>query len=247
MNTEQLNQILTQLSASEIDVAEARRRLSVIADDRLQNATIDHSRELRCGFPEVVFGEGKSATQIAAIAASFIERDEGVLVTRVSADKADQLAAAGVTGAYDSVSRLFQIHGPPATSRSGRVAVVSAGTSDRPVAAEAAGTLAFLGFSTTEIDDVGVAGLQRLLDRLDELLAHDVVIVVAGMEGALPSVVGGLLPMPIIAVPTSVGYGASFQGMAALLGMLSSCASGITVVNIDNGFGAACAACRMLR
>jgi NCAIR mutase (PurE)-related protein len=247
MNTEHLNRVLSQLSDGEIDIADAQCQLSVLADHRMDGATIDHSRELRCGFPEVVFGEGKSAGQIATIAASFRERQQAVLVTRVSEEKADDLAAAGVVGTYEAMSRLYRVDGPPAVQRTGRVAVVAAGTSDRPVAAEAAGTLEFLGVDTTEIDDVGVAGLHRLLDRLDELLEHDVVIVVAGMEGALPSVVGGLLPMPIIAVPTSVGYGASFQGMAALLGMLSSCASGISVVNIDNGFGAACAASRILR
>jgi pyridinium-3,5-biscarboxylic acid mononucleotide synthase len=199
--------------------------------------TLDLDRLQRQGFPEFVYGQGKTREQTVAALRGLHAAHGYALATRVAEDLA-------MGGHYDPLSRIYRIDQMP--SRSGKPCVISAGTSDTPVAEEAAQTLDFLGYQTQRIHDVGVAGLHRLLQRLDEIRIADVVIVVAGMEGALPSVMGGLLSQPIIAVPTSVGYGTSFQGIAALLGMLNSCSSGITVVNIDNGFGAALAAHRIL-
>ena len=208
-------------------------------------ATVDTGRARRRGAPEVIFGQGNTAEHIAGISRALHERGQRVLATRVPPDIA---AAAGALIAdlphrYDAEARCLCVPGtPPEPSGQGTVAVVSAGTSDAPVAAEAALCARFLGNPVERLDDVGVAGLHRLLDRLPAIRAARVIIVVAGLEGALPSVLGGLVSQPVIAVPTSVGYGASFGGLAALLGMLNACAAGVTVVNIDNGFGAAYAA-----
>ena len=205
----------------------------------LDEARVDTHRALRQGLPEVVFGQGKTPEQIAAIVGELRAADQPALVTRVDADTAAAVRAR-VAGDYDARARLLWF-GPEETpvTGNGRIAVVCAGTSDLPVAAEAAGVARHYGNEVDLLVDVGVAGLHRLLGELDVVRRARVLIVVAGMEGALPSVVGGLVDKPVIAVPTSVGYGASLGGVAALLGMLNSCASNVTVVNIDNGFGAA--------
>ncbi len=204
---------------------------------------IDHLRRERIGFPEIVYGEFKSADQIARILSEHIARQAPLLITRLSAEKVP--AEAG----YDAVARTFSWwpgQSPDEAPARPSVAVISAGSSDRPVVAETLNTLHFLGLRATCFQDVGVAGLNRLLARLDELRTHDVLIVVAGFEGALPSVVAGLLPQPVIAVPTSVGYGVAAGGHSALHAMLASCANGVLVTNIDNGCGAAMAARRLL-
>jgi NCAIR mutase (PurE)-related protein len=204
---------------------------------------VDHHRELRQGMPEVIFGEGKSFEQIARIMTAMADKGSNILVTRLSADKSHALVKVFPAACLHDDARCLTLERRPVEQHGrGTILVVSAGTSDIPVAAEALVTAAFLGNTVEHVYDIGVAGIHRLLARREQLDAASVIIVVAGMEGALPSVVGGLVNKPVIAVPTSVGYGASFGGIAALLGMLNSCAAGVTVVNIDNGFGAACAA-----
>ncbi len=209
------------------------------------HSTLDPGRLARQGFPEIVYCEGKTAGQIADNLRSLADSNGRAFGTRLPADRAKEVLAVLPDAEYDAMSRTISIGAmPPAGSSV--VALVTAGTSDLAVSAEAAATLAFLGHPVNHFNDIGVAGIHRLHGRIDEIRAASVVIVVAGMEGALPSVVGGLVSAPVIAVPTSVGYGAAFEGLAALLGMLNSCASGLTVVNIDNGFGAAMAAHRIL-
>jgi NCAIR mutase (PurE)-related protein len=202
-----------------------------------QPSTVDHDRAARCGFPEVIFGEGKSAATIVAIARELLERGQAVLATRVSPEQAAAIAAELPQAAYDRVARVLAI-GRVATPPGARVTVVSAGTSDAPVAEEARATLEWMGVEVRMVADVGVAGPQRLPARLADLADADAIVVVAGMEGALPSVVGGYVPCPVFAVPTSVGYGANLGGIAALLAMLNSCAANVAVVNIDAGFKA---------
>ncbi len=203
-----------------------------------QAVTLDLDRQHRCGFPEVVFGDGKNAETLAGIFQSLLASGTPVLATRVSSEKAEQLLSQFPTSQFNPLARTFRIPArqPSSTERVGRVAVVSAGTSDLPVAEEARETLDWMGVDTTMIHDVGVAGPHRLPAHLDQLRGLDAVVVVAGMEGALPSVVGGYVDCPVIAVPTSVGYGANFGGIAALLSMLNSCAANVAVVNIDAGF-----------
>ena len=207
---------------------------------------MDLERAQRTGIGEVIFGEGKTAEQVSAIMRELYERQGFALATRISQDKAEAVLPELPDTVYHKPARVLQL-GTKTERLPGDVAVVAAGTSDLPVAEEARVVLEALGQPTTLITDVGVAGLHRLQARLEEIRAARVVIVVAGMEGALPSVIAGLVERPIIAVPTSVGYGASFDGLAALLGMLNSCGSGVTVVNIDNGFGAAFAAVQINR
>ena len=210
-------------------------------------ARLDFARRMRTGFGETVFGPGKTPSQLAEIFAAFAKRRLPVLATRVTPEQADAVAAAGVKATYQSSGRLLACsHGARPRLR-GKVAVLTGGTADIPVAEECAGTVEFFGGTAARYFDVGVAGLHRLLGVIDEVRKADVVVAVAGMEGALPSVVSGLVPSPVIAVPTSVGYGAGAGGVAAALAMLNSCAEGVSVVNIDNGFGAAVVACRMLR
>ena len=209
-------------------------------------ATLDLDRERRQGVPEIVYGPGKTATQISAIATDLLRRCQGpVLVTRVEPEVAERvLTDVGTSpGRYSAAARLLCWR--PAEPGPMQVAVVTAGTADGPVATEAVAVASAIGLTVTELHDVGVAGLHRLLARIADLRAADVVIVIAGMEGALPSVVGGLVGAPVVAVPTSVGYGASLAGVTPLLAMLSSCAAGVTVVNIDSGFSAALAAHRL--
>jgi pyridinium-3,5-biscarboxylic acid mononucleotide synthase len=204
----------------------------------------DIGREVRLGLPEVVYGPGKTVEQVVGVVRSLLAGNEGpVLVTRIAAEDAAAVAAAVPGGSYEPVARLLVWR--PAPARPFRVVVASAGTSDAPVAAEAAAVATAIGLDVRQLRDVGVAGVHRLLAETGELAAADAVICVAGMEGALPSVVGGLVGCPVIAVPTSVGYGAVFEGVTPLLAMLSSCAAGVVVVNIDSGFGAAMAAHRI--
>jgi hypothetical protein len=248
MNPSELKILLDELSAGRLTTAEVLERLTTLPFEDIGLAHIDHHRELRQGTPEIIFGESKSIAQLTAIVDGMLRRGSNILATRLDRDKAAELLAAYPAGQYDAEARLFSlVRNPPAISGRGKVLVVCAGTSDLPVAREAAAVARFLGNEVEELVDVGVAGLHRLLNKLDLLRRAAVIIVVAGMEGALPSVIGGLVAVPVIAVPTSVGYGASFGGIAALLGMLNSCAGGVTVVNIDNGFGAACAATRINR
>jgi pyridinium-3,5-biscarboxylic acid mononucleotide synthase len=205
-------------------------------------AKVDTHRALRKGFPEVIYGAGKTPEQVVRIAAKLLEREQRVLVTRVAPEHARALKAKFKRAVHHKVARCVTIETRPLPKRPGAIAVVCAGTSDLPVAEEAAVTAEIMGNQVERIADVGVAGVHRLFNALPRIQSANVIIVVAGMEGALPSVVAGLVSKPVIAVPTSVGYGAHFNGLAALLGMLNSCGSGVTVVNIDNGFGAAYAA-----
>jgi hypothetical protein len=246
MRREHVRDLLTQVADGALPIDDALERLSFEPAESLGFATIDHHRALRQGFPEVVFGEGKSTEHLLAIASRIAERGEGLLVTRLAPHAAPELASRLPAVELNAIARTAYLapRQPVPTGR-GTVLIVTAGTSDLPVAEEAAVTAAALGNCVSRVSDVGVAGIHRLLARREELLKAAVIIVVAGMDGALPSVIGGLVRSPVIAVPTSVGYGASFSGLAALLTMLNSCAAGITVVNIDNGFGAAVAASRI--
>jgi NCAIR mutase (PurE)-related protein len=232
--------ILKALKQGKIDTDEAMRRLAHCYEP-LGFATVDVGRELRTGLAEAVLCEGKSRQQVVSICRAIYKRTGRLLATRASRDTYRAVKKVIPGAKYSEAARLIAAGKPPAGS-GGLIAVVSAGTSDVPVAEEAALTCEFLGNPVERVFDVGVAGIHRLFGHLDRLRQADVVIVVAGMEGALASVVGGLLGVPVIGVPTSVGYGASFGGLASLLGMLNSCTPGVTVVNIDNGFGAGVAA-----
>ncbi len=238
MNSQRLHKLLEALRAGTIGVEEAAERLRHLPYEDLGFARMDHHRTLRQGFPEVIFCEGKTLQQVEKIAARMLDRHGVLLATRASAEMFEAVKAIEPRAAYHPMSRAIVVkpRRPPAPV--GRVLVLSAGTSDIPVAEEAAVTADVLGSRVETVYDVGVAGLHRVLDQRAALEAAHVLVVVAGMDGVLPSVVGGLVPTPLIAVPTSVGYGASFHGLAALLTMLNSCAAGIAVVNIDNGFGA---------
>jgi len=205
-------------------------------------AKVDHHRALRHGMPEVVFGLGNTADQISTIAASLLSKAQNVLLTRVTADVAARLQREQAGGEYFPASGALRFWRDRTLRGKGKIAVVCAGTSDLPVTEEAEVTAEVMGNQVDAIHDIGIAGIHRLMHHRERLCQARVIIVCAGMEGALPSVIGGLVMAPVIAVPTSVGYGASFHGLAALLGMLNSCASNVTVVNIDNGFGAAYAA-----
>ena len=243
MDAERLQELLEGVRRGTVSVAKALERLRHMPFEDLGFAKVDHHRPLRQGFPEVILGEGKSAGDIAAIAKTIHRRHANVLITRLSPEKMTTLKRQlkglrlhAQAGAATWLDRPIKIAGR------GTVLVVCAGTSDIPVAEEAALTAEMMANRVERLYDVGVAGLHRLLGNRGKLFSAAVLIVVAGMEGALPSVVAGLVDKPVIAVPTSIGYGASFHGLAALLGMLNSCAGGVTVVNIDNGFGAGFAA-----
>lgn len=246
MNESKLADLLAQVSAGTLLPDQALESLRTLPFAESGQVLADTHRMIRQGFPEAVYAEGKTLTQTTDALTALVAAHGGALATRVTAEAASSMLQRFPTGSYDSVSRLYRIGQMNGTFSSAPVAVVCAGTSDLPVAEEAAQTLEFAGAQVNRITDVGVAGLHRLLTRLDELRAASVVIAIAGMEGALPSVLGGLVAAPVIAVPTSVGYGANLHGISALLSMLNSCASGLTVVNIDNGFGAAVAALRIL-
>jgi hypothetical protein len=248
MDPARLRDLLEQLRKGDATVDEAMARLRDLPFSELGYATVDHHRALRQGVPEVIFGESKTAEQITGIAVEMVRAGQNVLVSRVDQGKAEAVARSLPALVYNPLGRTATlVQSPIVPLGGGKVALVTAGTSDLPVAEECAETLRMLGAELVKVNDVGVAGIHRLLSKRDVLTGAAVVIVFAGMEGALASVVGGLVQAPVVAVPTSVGYGAAFHGVAALLGMLTSCASGITVVNIDNGFGAAFAAARILR
>lgn len=243
MDSQRLQELLEQVRRQKLTVAQAVARLGHLPFEDLGFAKVDHHRALRRGFPEVILGQGKEAKDIAAIVRAMRRRQSNILVTRLDKEKIAALKKLRTGLKFHAEARAATWAARPVkmTGR-GAVLVVCAGTSDIPVAEEAAITATIMGNRVERLFDVGVAGIHRLLDNRARLAAAAVVIVVAGMEGALPSVVAGLIDRPVIAVPTSVGYGASFNGLAALLGMLNSCAGGVTVVNIDNGFGAGFAA-----
>jgi pyridinium-3,5-biscarboxylic acid mononucleotide synthase len=255
--SERVRRILAEVASGATSPAAALERLALLPVEEVASngdgqpaatfARLDHNRPMRQGQIEVVYGPGKDPGQLMEIARRFVDRGDGLLVTRLEHDAGATLAEAFPEGEANRLARTFFVPGrePAAPRVRGAVLVVSAGTGDLPVAEEAVVTAEAFGNPVERLYDVGVAGIHRVLSQLGPLRGAAVVIVVAGMEGALPSVVGGLVRAPVIAVPTSVGYGASFQGLAPLLGMLNSCAAGITVVNIDNGFGAACAASRI--
>jgi len=243
MDTERLVQLLEQVHSGKLAVATAVAQLRHLPFEDLGFAKIDHHRAIRQGFPEVVMGQGKQTRDIAAIVAAMRRHNANILVTRVDSKKMTQLKRLRTGLKFHPTARAAIWLGKPIKiTGKGTVLVVCAGTSDIPVAEEAALTASMMGNRVEKLFDVGVAGIHRILENRVRLDAAAVLIVVAGMEGALPSVVAGLTDKPVIAVPTSVGYGASFNGLSALLGMLNSCAAGVTVVNIDNGFGAGFAA-----
>lgn len=242
MTTTEAIELLEQFRAGQVgrDKVVQAFQAAPVAD--LGFAQVDTHRALRRGFPEVIFGAGKTPKQVLGIAAKLLEHEKRVLVTRITEEHAKLVRKQFKEAVHHEVARCLTIDRQPLRKRPGTIAVVCAGTSDLPVAEEAAVTADIMGNRVERIADVGVSGVHRLFGQLGRIQSAKVVIVAAGMEGALPSVVAGLVCIPVIAVPTSVGYGASFGGLAALLGMLNSCASGMTVVNIDNGFGAGYAA-----
>lgn len=245
MTVDELRSLLEHVRDGRVDTAKAHEQLTAALREQpfedLGFAKVDHHRGVRQGFPEVILGLGKTPDQVAAIAAQIVNRKSPLLITRAD-EAAWKAVAVAVPGAnYHPVARCITLAGEIARGK-GTIVLCSAGTSDLPVAEEAAVTAELLGNTVDRIYDVGVAGIHRVLAQRDRLAAARVVIVVAGMEGALPSVVAGMVGVPVIGVPTSIGYGASFGGVAALLGMLNSCANGVSVVNIDNGYGAGCIA-----
>lgn len=246
MSRGRVRDLLGRVADGTLSIAEAIDALAFEPFEELGHSTVDHHRSLRQGYPEVIYGAGKRPEQVVEIALRIARRGEGVLATRLDPDAIDAVRTAIPDMEINAIARTGYLPGehPPDAGR-GTVCIVTAGTSDLPVAEEAAVTGTALGDAVARITDVGVAGLHRLLAHREELLRAAVVIVVAGMDGALPSVVGGIVACPVIAVPTSVGYGAAFGGIAPLLTMLNSCSAGVTVVNIDNGFGAAVAASRI--
>ena len=242
MSTKEAIELLEKFRAGGIGRDSVLRAFQAAPVADLGFAQVDLHRALRKGFPEVIFGSGKTPQQVLKIAAKLLENERRVLITRIRSEHATLLRKKFKRAVYHEQARCVTIERQPLPKRAGKIAVICAGTSDLPVAEEAAVTAEIMGNRVERIADVGVAGLHRLLGRLEIIQKAKVNIVVAGMEGALPSVVAGLVSRPVIAVPTSVGYGASFGGLAALLGMLNSCGSGVMVVNIDNGFGAGYAA-----
>lgn len=238
MNKQEIQNLLEQVAQKQITVEDAVLKLKIEPFEDLGFAKIDHHRSLRQGAAEVIYGAGKTAQQISAIASSLLKNGQkNVLITRLSAEKAEEVSSA-LPLSYHQDAQIGIFGDMPAPTGLGSIVVAAGGTSDIPVAEEAALTAEVLGNKVVRLYDVGVAGMHRLLAHAEELMHARVVVAVAGMEGALPSVIGGLVECPVIAVPTSVGYGASFGGVSALLSMLNSCASGVSVVNIDNGFGA---------
>jgi len=240
-------EILQDVATGRLSVEEGLSELSNLGFENLPSAKVDHHRELRTGFPEVIFAEGKTPEQVAEIAEAMDLRGGRILATRCSPEQFKAAAALVEDLQYEEAARVFHKRVPSRDECRGRVLVLSAGTSDMPVAEEAVWTARLAGVHVETLYDVGVAGVHRLTAFSDLLRWADAMVVVAGMEGALASLVGGLVSCPVVAVPTSVGYGAAFEGLAALLGMLNSCAPGVTVVNIDNGFGAGLSAARFAR
>jgi pyridinium-3,5-biscarboxylic acid mononucleotide synthase len=239
MQEDKIKRLLVDIQNGKINAETALDELRKLPYENLEGfATIDHHRPLRKGFPEVIFGEGKQPEQVAAIARRLSESNDKVLITRVSPEMAKIVQAEIPEMKYHSLPRLMVLDRSTPSEKHSGILVITAGTSDMPVAEEAAITAELMNNAVERMYDVGVAGIHRLMGQMERLWNARVIIVVAGMDGALPSVVGGLVPVPVIGVPTSVGYGASFGGLAALLTMLNSCANGVGVVNIDNGFGA---------
>lgn len=238
MDQLKLRLLLEQVRTGVMGTDEALSKLKDLAPEELGYATIDNHRELRTGYPEVIYGQGKTAEQVKGIIGFMMQRGSNILATRVTREMYDEVIKICPDAVYNQVARTIAIKKKVSDTPPTYIAVVTAGTSDLPVAEEAAVTAEIFGNRVERIVDVGVAGIHRLYNKLDIIRKARVSVVVAGMEGALPSIVGGLVDKPVIAVPTSVGYGANFGGLSALLGMLTSCASGTCVVNIDNGFGA---------
>ena len=237
MEIEKLKALLEEVKGGEIAVDDALQSLRTLPFEDLGFSKIDHHRQLRTGFPEVIFCQGKTVEHVKQISERILAAGHPLLATRATPDMYEAVKGIQPAARYNALGRTISVSQSEEEGTPG-ILVVSAGTSDLPVAEEAAETVLMMGNSPERLYDVGVAGLHRLISNHEKLLTARVIIVIAGMEGALPSVVGGLVDCPVIAVPTSIGYGASFGGLAALLGMLNSCASGVTVVNIDNGFGA---------
>ncbi|MBI1787978.1 MAG: nickel pincer cofactor biosynthesis protein LarB [Acidobacteria bacterium] len=238
MTEELLRELMRQVREGVLDVDEAVARMRHMPFEDLGFAKVDHHRALRQGMPEIVFGKGKTPQQVAAIASSLIEHSHNILITRADAEMAALVRQSIADAEYFPLSGAIRVWRDRTVRGKGKIAVVCAGTSDIPVAEEAQVTAETMGNPVEAVYDIGVAGIHRLIQNRERLSEARVIVVCAGMEGALPSVVGGMVSCPVIAVPTSVGYGASFHGLAALLGMLNSCASNVSVVNIDNGFGA---------
>lgn len=237
MTESQIRSLLEEVRAGAVDIDAALTRLRHMPFEDLGFAKVDHHRAIRVGMPEVVFGQGKTPEQIVGIAERLAEHVPNVLITRASPEAAAAVQARIPGAEYFPLSRALRVWREKTVHGKGKLAVVCAGTTDIPVAEEAQVTAEVMGNDVLTIHDIGVAGLHRLMSNREKLTQARVIVVCAGMEGALPSAVGGLVSCPVIAVPTSIGYGASFQGLAALLGMLNSCASNVSVVNIDNGFG----------
>lgn len=243
MNRDVLENLLLRLRKGEVTVEEALERLKNLPFEDLGFACVDHHRSLRRGISEVIFGESKDVEEIVAIMKSMVVQDQNIMVTRLLPEKAEKILNSFPDSVYNTKARVLTVTRHPVKKvGKGTILVISAGTSDIPVAEEAAVAAVFMGNEVDTLYDVGISGLHRILGRRERIMSASVIVVAAGMEGALPSVVAGMVDKPVIAVPTSVGYGASFNGIAALLGMLNSCAAGVTVVNIDNGFGAGYAA-----
>ena len=238
MNRERIQQLLEEARAGRLSIDEATEQLARLPYEDIEFARIDHHRALRHGFPEVILGQGKTVEQITQIAERILAYHSNLLISRTTEEVFRAIAEFAPEAEFQREARMVSVLRDRTERGAGMIAVISAGTSDIPVAEEAAVTATAMGNRVARVYDVGVAGIHRLFGARAEFEAARVIIVVAGMEGALPSVVGGLVSVPVIAVPTSIGYGASFNGLAALLGMLNSCASNVTVVNIDNGFGA---------
>lgn len=237
MDRDHLKSLLESVRTGAVDVDDAISRLRHLPFENLGYATVDHHRAIRMGMPEVIFGKGKTPEQIAGIAARLLERASNVLATRASRESFELVQAQFPEAEYFPLSGALRVWRDRTMMGKGNLVVMSAGTTDLPVAEEAVVTAEVMGNEVTQVHDVGVAGIHRLFGNFDRIKDARVIVCCAGMEGALPSAVGGLVSCPVIAVPTSVGYGASFHGLAALLGMLNSCASNVSVVNIDNGFG----------
>jgi NCAIR mutase (PurE)-related protein len=245
MDADSIRKLLEEVRAGAVTVAQALERLKDLPYQELGFATLDHHRDLRQGFPEVLFCEGKTADQVEQIARAALARNACLLATRATPEAYEAIRRVESAAQYNALARTVVARRGPARPPVGRVLIVTAGTADIPVAEEAAVTAGVLGSACETLYDVGAAGIHRVLDKRDRLAAARAIVVVAGMDGVLASVVGGLVDRPVIAVPTSVGYGASFGGIAPLLTMLNSCAAGVAVMNIDNGFGAAVLAHRI--
>ncbi len=238
MNAKELEQLLDDVAKGKTKTAAAQKALQKLLEPDLGYARVDHHRSVRCGFPEVIFGEGKTPAQVAGISREILAKSDILLATRATREMYQRVKRISKRAVFHPVARCIVVDKRKSPVKKGLVTIVTAGTSDIPVAEEALVTAGLMGARVETVYDAGVAGIHRIMGSLDKIRDARAIVVAAGMEGALASVVGGLVDKPVIAVPTSIGYGASFGGVAALLGMLNSCASNVSVVNIDNGFGA---------